>query len=306
VVANLDGLAVDELVRGFAQSSMALDVSPQFAASPRHVAFQQCGACSLKWYADAPAGDAAFYVALQRNDWYYQADKAEYAFARGHVAADARVLEVGCGRAAFRRHLGPGVTYKGLEFNEAAVAAARSDGLDVEIRSIADEARQRPAHHDVVCHFQVLEHVSDPAGFMRDCEAALRPGGVLIVAVPAEDSFVGLAESSWLNMPPHHLTRWPDRALQQCLLALGLQPVDTWHEPVAPLHHAWHRAVAVRAGWLSLAGGQPRLVARRTSMRLQHLAMRVPGLEPWLYARGVARFPQLSLGHTVCMVGRKP
>ena len=122
------------------------------------------------------------------------------------------MLEVGCGRGAFASLLKaqqPSVRYRGLEFNQAAVQAACAAGHDVVCRTLSDGAAQRPGHHDLVCHFQVLEHVPDPLAFTRDSVAARRPGGLLLVAVPAEDRFIGQQRDAWLNMPPHHLTSRP-------------------------------------------------------------------------------------------------
>ena len=109
----------------------------------------------------------------------------------------------------------------------------------------------------MVGHFQVLEHVTDPKGFMQGCVKALKSGGKLLMAVPVEDSFVGRAESTWLNMPPHHLTRWSNTALANAVRSVGVNPVETWHEPVADYDQAWHRTVVIAAGWKSLLGKAP-------------------------------------------------
>ena len=73
---------------------------------------------------------------------------------------------------------------------------------------IEDHADQRPGHYDAVTSFQVLEHVTEPASFLRACVKALRPGGRLLLGVPNNDSFLGLLEDNWLNMPPHHMSLW--------------------------------------------------------------------------------------------------
>lgn len=300
----LGRVPVQAVSRGYCGPGLGMDVTG-LVGTRSTWSLCRCSACDLRWYADAPAGDGPFYEALQRHDWYYQTDKAEYSFAAGWVTSGSDILEVGCGRGVFARRLPPDTRYRGLEFNDRAVREARDAGLDVEIRSVQDEAAARPESYDVVCHFQVLEHVSDPAGFMAACAAALRPGGHLVVAVPAEDSFVGLAESCWLNMPPHHLSRWSDAALDAAFRRIGVEPLECWHEPVAPLHAAWQAEVAAKAGWLSLWGAAPATVARPLRDRAGRALRRVPGVTSWLQQRGLARFPQLSRGHTVCMVGRK-
>ena len=305
-----DHVSVQTLIAGYGRDALAVDVAALFAGAggaAGNITLNHCGSCDLKWYSPQVAGDGPFYVALQKHAWYYQPDKPEYSFACTHVPEGARVLEVGCGRGAFREFLPARLTYRGLEFNTGAVQMARERGLDVQIRAIENEAQAAPASCDVVCHFQVLEHVSDPAGFMQACAAALRPGGTFIVAVPAEDSFVGLAESAWLNMPPHHLTRWSDRALANALAAVGVEMQAVWHEPVADIHRNWHEAVLTNAGLRAvLHQAPPRLVSGGAltdlARRLHHRAKPVAA---WLQRRALQTYPGANRGHTVCMVGRK-
>jgi len=312
---ELERVAVADVLAGYAAPSLGIDLRPCLAAAAlrepqlAHWPLLECAGCGLRWYAQAPAGDAALYEALLRHDWYYLGDKPEYVFAAGHVQPGDRVLEVCCGRGAFAARLAPGVAYRGLEFNQKALRQAQEAGLDVALRSVQEEAAEHPGACDVVCHFQVVEHVEDPAGFLAACALALRPGGCLIVAVPAEDSFLALVESGWLNMPPHHLTRWPDRALTQAFERVGVQPSSPWHEPVAAVHRAWHAQVLARAGWLSLWGAEPQRVPRRAPSRglrlALRLAMRWPLLARRLKARAIRRWPHAGRGHSVCLVGVK-
>lgn len=88
----------------------------------------------------------------------------------------------------------------------------------------------------MVCFFQVLEHVPDPRGFLNDAIKCLKPGGLLIFSVPSEDSFLSFAVNNVLNMPPHHLTRWSDRALRDLTSRFSLSIVSIHHEILADVH----------------------------------------------------------------------
>jgi SAM-dependent methyltransferase len=60
-------------------------------------------------------------------------------------------------------------------------AIDRNPSLDERHRmSLEDFARETPDRFDVVFSVYVLEHVADPAAFVRACARVLRPGGVLL------------------------------------------------------------------------------------------------------------------------------
>lgn len=305
-VRALERVPVATVVKGYAGNGYRIDVARLYADTPSEsICLCCCPRCDLKWYADAPVGDAGFYERLQASDWYYQSDKPEYLFARDAIFPGDAVLEVGCGRGAFAEHLPSTVRYRGLEFNSAAVAKATAMGHEVEVRTIADEAADRTGAYDVVCHFQVLEHVADPEGFMRDCAKVLKPGGTMIVAVPAEDSFIGRTESGWLNMPPHHMTRWTDNALANIFNRFGINPTQVWHEPVADFHTKGHHHAVVTAGLRAVLGSEPRLVGDRACRLAVRASYLWPAIAQRLYARGLERYPEVSRGHTVCLMGTK-
>ena len=310
--AAVDRVSTAALAAGYRQPHLGVDVAPLLP--PGEVVLWHCPACDLRWFDPAPAGDPAFYESLQRHAWYYEADKPEYAQALAAVPDGARVLEVGCGRGAFadllRLHR-TGVTWRGLEFNEAAVRSATAAGHDVRQASLGDEVARHPAAYDVVCHFQVLEHVPDPLAFMQQSVAALRPGGALVWAVPADDSFVGLQRGAWLNMPPHHLTRWSDAALHHLAGALGLERLALWHEPVAPAHAADQQATLAQVGLRALGRSVGRQgltedAAVRWVRRLGRLGAAGRAVQRGLVARGAMATGWAGRGHTVLAVAHKP
>lgn len=307
--STIGTISFAEVAAGYAQPWLNVDISPLLGARgvDGKILLLRCEHCDLRWYGNAPAGDGAFYERLQEHDWYYQTAKPEYAFAATHVPKDAKVLEVGCGSGAFSNYLPRSASYRGLEFNDAAVMKSTSAGLDVRKLSLAQEAATNPASYDVVCHFQVLEHVTDPSAFLRDSVAALKPGGSLIFAVPSEDSFLGLAESNWLNMPPHHLTRWSDTCLRHTIATLNLKLAALWHEPVAEYHQVWHAQVLLTASLRALISATPQLKSSTAIRRASRVAQLFPrGVRAWLRRRALHQWPSAAQGHSVCVVATKP
>lgn len=293
------------VIAEFYRRSLKLDISYLLDADAPAIKLLRCDTCDLRWYSPAPSGDAAFYERLQENDWYYQDEKPEYLFAQSRIPAGATVLEVGCGKGAFSRYLPRDVVYRGLEFNEQAVAKARQAGLDIAIESIEAHARRQPRGYDIVCSYQVLEHVSQTRAFLDACVATLKPGGQLIIAVPSEDSFLSAAEGAFLNMPPHHLSRWSDQALTRAMEMAGLSEVEIWHEPVAEYHRDWYQSVMSVHALRAIAGQPHPLHVSDVLIRLAGRLNRIRPLRDWLAKQGEKRFAHQARGHTVCAVARK-
>lgn len=270
-----------------------------------HLARYRCAHCDLQFFAPACAGDDAFYEQLQQFDWYYQDEKPEYHHAAGYLQAGQRVLEVGCGKGAFHAFLPAGVAYVGLEFNDEAVRKANAAGLDVRKETIERHAAAHPGRYDAVCTFQVLEHVPRPDTFLDGCVAALADGGLLIVAVPAEDSFLAVAANAPFNMPPHHALRWTDRALRNMARRRRLDVVELWHEPVAPFHRDWQEHTLAHHYFALHGSGGARLVDTRLRYRAIGRLLRHAPLRAWLARRVAAARPVLRHGHTVVLVARK-
>lgn len=66
-------------------------------------------------------------------------------------------------------------------------------------QGLADNASElfQPGSYDAVVAFEIIEHVPDPAGFLRVCESMLKPGGQVYVSTP--DGCFGTGHN------PHHL-----------------------------------------------------------------------------------------------------
>ena len=301
----VDSVARDRLVEGYARASLQVNIEELIPNHLSKIDLLECLECELRWYVPMIAGGAEFYEALQLHDWYYQSDKPEYHFAATMLPDHSSMLEVGCGRGAFAGYLKPTVKYRGLEFNDEAIRKASGACLAVENLSIEDEAERRSAYYDVVCHFQVLEHVPDCQSFMKSCVAALKPGGILLVTVPSEDSFLSVASSAWLNMPPHHVTRWKDAAMLHLFGRLGLTMKNIWHEPVADFHADWYKSTMRELALSRMFGQATGLDNRSVLVRLIKRIVRSKVLENWLLKRGEAGFKFKGNGHSVCYVGLK-
>ncbi|MDO8445566.1 MAG: class I SAM-dependent methyltransferase [Deltaproteobacteria bacterium] len=268
----------------------------------KEISFYQCGECDLRFFFPTITGSEAFYEQLQRFDWYYLQEKDEYNFAARFIAEGDSVLEIGCGRGAFAKKIMAG-DYTGIEFSGKARSRAQEEGFHIIKETIQDHAKTNGRKYNVVCSFQVLEHVADVNGFLKDSVECLKPGGLLIISVPSADSFVSRVTNGILNMPPHHVTWWSDRCLGAISEMFGLDMVELDHEILADIHKDWYAAT------LTLNALN---AALRRSQRLIDTSLL--GRTLGRFATAVGRYYGLVLsdrnlrprGHSVTAVYRKP
>lgn len=241
--------------------SSSCDIVDQFSASQlRHIAprkyrpilrdilrdvstfaVMRCKQCHLLHFDPVVSGSDQFYSLLSKEAFYYMKDKPEYELVRPYLPEPLRLLEVGCGVGHFVEKLqGRLDRYHGLEFNPDAVKAARKHGLSVTSKMVEEYAQSHAGEFNAVGSFQVLEHVADVHSFIDASLACLENDGIFFFSVPNQDSFVGQAADEFLNLPPHHLTRWPRATVEALADIFSLELVAVAEEELADYHVSFY------------------------------------------------------------------
>jgi SAM-dependent methyltransferase len=144
--------------------------------------------------------------------------------ALGTLAA-RRVLEAGCGQGGFGARIAalPGVErYVGVEPDEQSwrLARDRIEPLGGDVRLGTSDQVGPEERFDLVCAFEVIEHLEDDAGALQSWAAHLDPGGVMLVSVPAGPERFGPMDT----LVGHYRRYTPD-SLTAALRAAGAQSV---------------------------------------------------------------------------------
>lgn len=183
-------------------------------------------------------GSSRMYESLGQLPWYYPKEKWEYFQALDTIPAGSRIIEVGCGSGDFlelasTRHS----QIYGLDINPRAISSAKAKGLNAHCAQLGAYGDQQASQFDVLCAFQLLEHLPNPLDFLEDALRLVRPNGMLIFATPNSDSFLRY-QYTLLDMPPHHMLQWNaesyrylSKVLPVHLEAISYEPLSSTHLP---------------------------------------------------------------------------
>ena len=136
---------------------------------------------------------------------------------------DGRLLDVGCGAGAHMQAARrAGWEVVGVEVSATAAEHSRAAGFEV-FNGELEEARYTEGQFDVVIMSEVLEHVAEPRGMLREVLRVMRPGGLLWATTPNGRGFSARALGlKWSAVsPPEHLHLFSRGAVESLLEETG-------------------------------------------------------------------------------------
>jgi 2-polyprenyl-6-hydroxyphenyl methylase / 3-demethylubiquinone-9 3-methyltransferase len=173
---------------------------------------------SLWWDVEGPFKILHTLLPL-RMEWFLKILKA-----RSLPVSGARILDVGCGGGLFCEPLARlGALITGIDVSENAIASARQHqeqlNIDYLCADFQDPEFQKswrlsdPENFDVICLFEVLEHVCNPVSFLQCCVRRLNPGGIIVGSTLNRTMMswmfgIGFAEfvAGWVPKHTHHIS----------------------------------------------------------------------------------------------------
>jgi SAM-dependent methyltransferase len=174
-----------------------------------------------------------WWLAARRNivlDWIRQ---------RYPSRNDLDILDAGCGTGLMLQELRPLGRAEGVDISEEALQFCRKRGLvdvhnaDLLHLPFADD------HFDVITALDVLEHLDDDTGALREFKRVLKPGGRVFIFAPAHKWLWSLQDEV-----SHHKRRYVARTLRARVLDAGLEVerqtyVSTFLLPVIFFGRQW-------------------------------------------------------------------
>jgi SAM-dependent methyltransferase len=186
-----------------------------------------CSNCGLEYFSPHNQGDAAFYALLtSARAGYYTDRRWEYSVAEKLLHDRDTLLDIGCGDGVFLRHVAPRLARAvGVDQNPEGIRSLAEAGIEAYCADLEDFAAENAAQFDLVCAFQLLEHLPRVEAFAESAHRCVAPGGLLLVSVPNNDR-LRLNPLDPLDCPPHHVSRWRTAQLREFARAFDFDCVD--------------------------------------------------------------------------------
>jgi len=183
----------------------------------------ECRNCGLEYFVPIVAGDSQFYHELSQSPRYYNQSQWEFAFVKRKLLFTDRVLDIGCGEGSFLSSIHEQVQQAiGIDMNPLAITRAAAAGLDAKRTDIINFAQTHGGMFDMVCCFQVIEHLPRIKPFIKAAVSCLKPNGLLILSVPNRQRIFQNPLDA-LDCPPHHVSRWDSKPLKKLGEIMGLR-----------------------------------------------------------------------------------
>lgn len=160
---------------------------------------------------------------LEGNHWWFQARRSIVSTLLHGVRAGRSglsILEAGCGTGGNLRMLNKFGKVSAFDPDPTALRMARAKaGCQIKDGTLPANIPFRPKSFDIAVALDVIEHVEDDSASLEEIRRHLKPGGKLVVTVPA---------LPWMWSPHdeqhHHYRRYTEETLRKTLEDAGFRP----------------------------------------------------------------------------------
>jgi SAM-dependent methyltransferase len=139
---------------------------------------------------------------------------------RDSARADRQALDLGCGAGLNLDHLAKYAAPVGTDFSEDALRFCRERGHVRLCKADAAALPFRDEQFDIITALDVVEHLDDDLDALRELRRTLRPGGLLVISVPAYPTLW----SYWDDILGHR-RRYTVRSMREAVRKAGLVPL---------------------------------------------------------------------------------
>lgn len=132
--------------------------------------------------------------------------------------AKAKALEIGCAVGRFLQELSAFGAVSGIDISSYGIEACRRKGFSDTYQEDVLKMHFASGTFDLVCALDVLEHIQDDSGALVQAHRVLKPGGMLLLTVPANKFIWGPHD-----LASSHKRRYCARELKDKLIRAGFR-----------------------------------------------------------------------------------
>jgi SAM-dependent methyltransferase len=157
-------------------------------------------------------------LAVDENHWWYRGRRRVIRAELDRLALPpgAAILDAGCGSGRTLEELVDYGTVTAIELDPQAAAAARARGCGEVREGRLEQLPWRDDCFDLITCLDVIEHTPNDRITMRELRRVTRPGGALLVTVPAYQTLWSAHDEA-----NHHFRRYSRRVLRAAATEAG-------------------------------------------------------------------------------------
>jgi SAM-dependent methyltransferase len=157
-------------------------------------------------------------LAVDEHHWWYRGRRRiiRAQLDRLGLPVPARILDAGCGSGRTLQELVEYGEVHGIELDPEAAELARSRGHGEVLVGRLEELPWEDASFDLITCLDVIEHTPDDRATLAELRRVCRPGGWLLVTVPAYQALWSLHD-----VANHHYRRYSRAMLREAAVSAG-------------------------------------------------------------------------------------
>ena len=233
----------------------------------------------------------------EEDDWWWAAGRRALVTSLwrryGCAGTRPRLLEIGCGTGGLLQELVTWAEAYGLDSSKEAVGYCQQRGIHTVCQGSVNDLPYGDNTFDGVIGVDVLEHLDDDEGALREILRICRPGGRLVATVPAFQFLW-----SRRDVQLHHRRRYTRPQFTASVARAGFRVLKSTYVNL-PLFLPL--LAMVKTGRLTRGGPNLKLDYALVPSVLNRVLTGVVRAEAWLLAHAA-----LPLGTSIACVGVKP
>ncbi len=165
-------------------------------------------------------------IVMQENHWWFRARrKILFSILKKHISSgNCSILEIGCGTGGNLSMLKKLGQVSAMEMNEFSVNyASKNNSIPVKTGWLPDNI-PFTKKFDVICLFDVLEHIQNDQAALKAAIKMLNPGGIIMLTIPAHKWLFGSHDKMH-----NHYRRYSSKDLKKKIAVSGIKLIRLSH-----------------------------------------------------------------------------